>query len=344
MCVKIITGQAMTLRIVKTWVPSAGEWDDAWRDCPYSTYFHSREWAEIWADYSHGKISPAPLGVALSDGTQIVLSFSKEKIFKGLITRYISSPAGTFGGWLSRTSLDQRQQELLMTLITNRFPDLMWRFNPYEKVLHAGGLGCLTEGETNALDLSTGFEEIYRGWTKGHTSAARKARKARKAGVKISIAETPEDWQSYYRVYEESLNRWGENTTSSYSWHLFESILQRSSPNIRLWLAKYEGLVVAGALCFYSSAHVVYWHGVALSSYFELRPVNLLMYEAIKDAAERGLNWFDFNPSGGLEGVKAFKLSFGAAPLESNVLTLISLKQKLISSIYDKVNAGRKGA
>ncbi len=331
----------MTLSIAKTWVPSAGEWDDAWRNCPYSTYFHSREWAEIWADYSHGKITPVPLGVMLSDGTQIVLPFSKEKIFKGLVKRYISSPAGTFGGWLSRTPLDQHQQVLLMKLITKRYPDLIWRFNPYEKVLHADGLGCLTVGETHALDLSIGFEEIYRGWTKGHSSAARQARKA---GVEIRTAETREDWESYYRVYEDSLKRWGENTTLVYAQYFFELLFQRASPNVRLWLAKYDGVVIAGALCFYSPSRVEYWHGAALSSHFELRPVHLLIYEAIKDAAERGLKWFDFNPSGGLEGVKAFKRSFGAAPLESNVLSLISTKQKLIRFIRTSLTWAGKGA
>lgn len=109
----------MTLSVVKTWVPSAGEWDDAWRNCPYSTYFHSREWAEIWADYSQGKITPDPLKIALSDGTQIVLPFSKEKILKGLAKRDISSPAGTFGGWLANASLDEPRQKLLMQLIAN---------------------------------------------------------------------------------------------------------------------------------------------------------------------------------------------------------------------------------
>jgi len=324
----------MTLSIAKTWVPSAGEWDDAWCNCPYSTYFHGREWAEIWADYSHGRIVPDPLGVTLSDGTRIVLPFSKEKIFRGFARRHISSPAGTFGGWLANVSLDEQQQTLLMRLITKRYPDLIWRFNPYEKVLHPGGLGCMTEGETHALELSIGFEEIYRGWTKGHASAARKARKA---GVEISIAETSDDWKSYFGVYEDSLIRWGENTTSTYSWHLFDTILQRASPNVRLWLARHDGLVIAGALCFYSPTHVVYWHGAALSSHFELRPVNLLIYEAIRDAAERGFRWFDFNPSGALEGVKAFKRSFGAAPLASNVLVLTSVGQKIIHVLGSRI-------
>lgn len=326
----------MTLSVVKTWVPSAGEWDDAWRNCPYSTYFHSREWAEIWADYNQGKITPDPLKIALSDGTQIVLPFSKEKILKGLAKRHISSPAGTFGGWLANASLDEPQQKLLMQLIAKRYPDFIWRFNPYEKILHPGGLGCLTEGETHALDLSIGFEEIYRGWTKGHASAARKARKAR---VEVCVAETLEDWKNYFRVYEDSLNRWGENTTSAYSWDIFGAVFRRASPNVRLWLAKHDGLMIAGALCFYSPTHVVYWHGAALSSHFELRPVNLLMYEVIKDASERGSKWFDFNPSGRLEGVMAFKRSFGAQAIESNVIVATS---RLVSTATAAIRVARR--
>ena len=180
----------MTLHIARIWQPTEIEWDDAWRSCPYATFFHSREWAEIWADYSYGKITPVPLGVSLSDGTQVILPFSKEKIFKGFATQYISSPAGTFGGWLANVSLGEAQQILLMQIITKRYANLLWRFNPYETVLVSNGSGDVTMDETHALDLSGGFEKVYYGWTKGHASAARKAGKARKAGVNISLAQS----------------------------------------------------------------------------------------------------------------------------------------------------------
>lgn len=330
----------MLLSIEKTWTPSASEWDDAWTHCPYSTYFHSREWAEIWAEYSHGKITPAPMGVTLSDGTQIILPFSQQTLFKGLSRQFISSPAGAFGGWLAKCPLDEHYQAVLMKWITKQCPDLIWRFNPYEQVLHPAGIGCITNSETHVLELSGGFESIYRGWTKGHSSAARQARKA---GVEIDFAESQEDWENYFHVYEDSLKRWGENTTMAYTQHFFELLFLRASPNVRLWLAKYDGLVIAGAICFYSPSHVVYWHGAALSSHFELRPVHLLMYDAIKDATERGFKWFDFNPSGELEGVKAFKRSFGATPLESNVWSVTSTKQQLIKSIWTSLRWVSKG-
>jgi len=320
----------MNKNIIKTFVPSESEWDDAWLNCPYSTYFHSREWAEIWMDYSQGNIKPDPLGVILSDGTQIVLPFSVKKIMKGYARQYISSPAGTYGGWLSNVSLDKAQQVVVMKIIAQRYPDLIWRTNPYEKMLLFEEFKTKIPDETHALDLSIGFEGIYSRWTKGHASAARKARKV---GVEIIIAKTREDWENYYRVYEDSLIRWGENTTSVYTWNLFEIIFKRASPNIKLWLARFDGSVIACALCFYSPSHVVYWHGAALSSYFKIRPVNLLMYEIIRHAAENKFKWFDFNPSGGHEGVKAFKRNFGTIPLSCDVITAVSLKTRLISRI-----------
>ena len=57
-----------------------------------------------------------------------------------------------------------------------------------------------------------------------------------------------------------------------------------------------------------------------MSDYFHLRPVNLLMCEIIKHSCDRGYSWFDFNPSGGHEGVTAFKKSFGAEALPCPVV------------------------
>lgn len=307
----------MSLCISKISPAKAEEWDATWTECNYSTYFHSREWAEIWETYTKGAMRPAALDVKFSDGTHVILPLSYTKSSRGLFKNYVSSPAGTYGGWISKDKLLMEHGVLLAEYLTKKLGNVTWRMSPYDELAMSVKVSISIEEKTHVINLEKGFESIYGKWTKGHSSAARKARKA---GVKVEPASSLNDWRAYYQIYEDSLRRWGEKVSTVYSWDLFSSMFERNSPNIKLWLSLYEGETVAGGLIFYAKKHVVYWHGAALDEYFNLRPVNLLMYEVIKDACEKGYAWFDFNPSGGHEGVKAFKKSFGAESMPCPVM------------------------
>lgn len=309
---------------------SSEEWDYSWKQCSYSTYFHSREWAEVWNEYSKGEIRPDPKIVIFNDGKRLLLPLSYQKGLKGLVKKYISSPAGTFGGWISADDLQKQHGILLTEILTKQYGKLSWRINPYDELILKSGIKASKNDETHALNLKSGFDALYKQWTKGHASAARKARKA---GITIRIAENVNDWKEYYMAYQDSLRRWGDDATSTYTWKLFEILCKRNSLNIKLWLAIYEGKAIAGSLCFYAKNHVVYWHGAAYSDYFKLRPVNLLMYEIIKNACDQGYSWFDFNPSGGHEGVKNFKKSFGAKPMNSSVYRSSNFVYRMVKKI-----------
>jgi hypothetical protein len=283
-----------------------------------------------------GGIRPVPKLISFSDGKKALLPLSLQPNYRGLVKTYLSSPAGTFGGWIDQDKLEIKHAILLANLLTQKMGNLCWRVNPYDELALKTNIEISREDETHALNLSNGFDAIYKGWTKGHSSAARKARKA---GVFIRLASQLDDWQSYYRVYEDSLNRWGEKASCKYDWKLFEEIFHRHSHSIRLWLAIYQEEIVAGALCFHAKRHVVYWHGAALDEYFNLRPVNLLMYEIIKNACEEKYLWFDFNPSGGHEGVKSFKKSFGAQPLACPIInknTMINRSLGIVSRMVKR--------
>jgi lipid II:glycine glycyltransferase (peptidoglycan interpeptide bridge formation enzyme) len=306
----------MDIEITHVRLATSQEWDEIWNYCDYATYFHSREWSEIWRDYTEGNLQPDAKLVSFSDGKQALLPLSSRKLYKGLIKGYLSSPAGTFGGWLSNDELTTSHAQLLSQYLIN-LENIQWRFNPYDPLLTQFSVPNAKEDITDVLNLRNGFEAIYQKWTKGHSSAARKARKA---SIYIKKAQDLQEWQVYYQLYEDSLKRWGVKQTSFYRWSLFNLMFIRQSSNIQLWLAIYEDQIIAGALCFYSKTHVVYWHGSALSDYFKFRPVNLLMYEIIYDACQHDYHWFDFNPSSGHEGVKAFKRSFGTQELSSSVL------------------------
>jgi hypothetical protein len=290
-------------------------WDAAWAGCPYATYFHSREWAEIWQTYSKGRLRPVPKVVTFSDGVKAVLPLSYQNR-KGARNYYLSAE-GCFGGWIAQETLSAIHAELMIENILG-LPNIVWRINPFDRLLvdrisHIGRVYSIEEDVTHVIPLSPEGATVS-------LSAQRKARKSAGQGVSVDRADSEQDWREYYKVYRDSIRRWGPLALSSYGWELFDDIRRRKSPYASLWLAKKDGQIIAGALCFYAKCHAVYWHGAALEDQLPTRPVNLLLYEALKQAAADGYQWFDLNPSGGLEGVKAFKKSLGAVELSCPVI------------------------
>jgi len=302
----------MSVAIASVRPASGAEWDSIWSACDYATFFHSRDWSEIWSSYSKGRWRPDARLLTFSDQSQALLPLASRKQLKGLGRRYASSPGGTFGGWVSAEALQAAHGEALVQWMTHKLGRLEWRLNPYDPLTRQMEIPVTTVDETHAVDLSGGMGALGNGGAK--------VKKAVREGVTVSVAESEDDWRRYFGVYEESLRRWGEQASSRYRWELFDDIRQRRSPWVKLWLARLHQQVIAGALCFYSRRHAVYWHGAALEAHFQLRPVNLLMHEAMRDACERGCLWFDFNPSGAHDGVKAFKKSLGGQPLPSSVV------------------------
>jgi len=318
---------------IETVRPAAPEeWDEVWRSCDYATYFHSREWAEIWRDYTKGKMTPEPLMVSFSDGKRALLPLSSQKRLRGLVKSYVSSPAGTFGGWISTDQLDTAHGAALADYMITHFANLTWRLNPYDNVVSQVDVSVTEEDETHCLRLGSGFEDIYARWSDSHRRAVLKARKE---GVEVIKATDRDDWLAYYDVYKDSLRRWGDHVSSMYQWEIFEEVHSRGPEEVVLWIARYRGKAIAGVLCMYAKKHVAYWHGATLEKYFPMRPMHLVMYAAIMDACERGYAWFDFNPSGEHEGVKTFKKRFGAEALAAPVICTKSKPMCLIDGIVD---------
>ena len=123
----------MKLRINKIRKAVPDQWDAIWRNCDYATYFHSREWAEIWSVSSNGKIVLDPRFIQFSDGKKalIPLSYQKRNLFK----YYESSVGGTFGGWISADSLELDHAHLLADHMLREYGELCWLINPYDEMI-----------------------------------------------------------------------------------------------------------------------------------------------------------------------------------------------------------------
>ena len=193
--------------------------------------------------------------------------------------------------------------------VLETFASLEWVVSAFAP--HAPNwLPATAHGHTSVIDLLRPFEQVRAEWRKGHRSAITQGRRL---GVTVEQARDLDDWSAYFEVYRDSLRRWGTRVSSRYSWPLFAAIATTGDPRVRLWIARIEGVVAAGALCFDGNNLVHYWHGAALESYFAARPVNVLLEAAIRDAADRGFAAFDLGPSGGHEGVEQFKRGFAPA-------------------------------
>ena len=316
----------MICRIRRIFPASRSEWDAHWEACDHATFFESSEWAEIWQQYTRGAVRPAAKLVEFSDGARAVLPFSERVLFRGWVRSYVFAPAGTFGGWISREALTGAHARLLASYLSAHPADLLWRINPYTPHLSVAGESG-DPSVTYVLCLDEDFESILRRWRR---ATRRAVGRARSAGVTIERASTEEDWRAYYAAYQDSLRRWGPKATSRYEWRLFELLFLRGSPRIVLWLARSDGEVVSGALCFYAKRHVVYWHGATKAESFSLRPVPLLFHDAVLHASSAGYRWFDFNPSGGHETVDHFKRGFGTEALSCPVIRRESARQRAL--------------
>ncbi|MDM8548429.1 GNAT family N-acetyltransferase [Desulfobacterales bacterium HSG2] len=295
------------------------EWDNIWKRSSYVSYGSSRDFAEKWSGYTDGKVCPAAHMVVFSDGKTALLPFSIRKHDK----KYILSPAMSNAGWMSTDNIAKEHEALLADYLTRKIENIFWVVNPFQKIsvldkIIAKAVTC----ETRVLNLTDGFELIYKMWKKG--SVDRKIRKALKSGVEVRIASCGEEWTEFCEVvYQDSIKRWGDNAGMVFE---IEKMKDFKTPHIRLWLALYQHKIIAGSVISYGNNVVEYWAGAALQEYFPLRPVNLLFCECIKDSCERGYAWFDFGPSLGMdgtggEGVLAFKKSFGATELPLYIST-----------------------
>ena len=321
----------MNILITQSSVPDDADWDSIWAQSDHATFCHSRYWHQIWQKYTRGGISPCPVMLEFSDGKKAVIPLSVHSVAKGTIKRYLSSPATSYGGWFSVDPLTDQHHELILNHLNQKFPTLILRFNPLITFKPNGFAEYIKEDFTQIITFDGNFESQLKTWTKGHKSAVTKAGKA---GVTTRLAQADSDWKNFYTMYLDFFERWGIKATSKYHPEFFQAIRTLNSNNAKLWLADYEGQSVGGAIIFYAKKHVMYGYSAALRKFFNLRAMNLLIHDVIKDANGRKYAWFDMCPSGGHNGVVSFKKSFGARKVSANILERQPGWLKIMEKVY----------
>lgn len=163
---------------------------------------------------------------------------------------------------------------------------------------------------TRMLDLSFSEDELL-----SHMKQKTRynIRLAQKRGVTVSQSSSAHDREIFWEIIQEVYKRHGIRT-HSYEYYT----LMLSTPIARLYVARFEGAVIAAGIFIFFGDRVVYLHGGSLFSYRNHMAPYLLQWTVIQDAKKEGFRYYDFGgtaPEGELHhqlsSVTRFKEGFG---------------------------------
>ncbi len=197
---------------------------------------------------------------------------------------------------------------------------------------------------THRLPL-TETNKLFRAFHKD--SVQRAVKKAVKKGVKVVQGHSERDLETFYQLHLITRKKHG---VLIQPFGFFKNLWNALYPlkMLRLLLAVSDGRPIAGMIVLMLKMVVYYKFGASDDRYKEFRPNQLLMWEAIKQAAEDGYEMFDFGRTSihnqGLMdykkkwGTEAQRIPYGYFPknLANQALTEGSRKHQLAKMVLKK--------
>lgn len=293
--------------------PETSAWLDVARRCEYATFFHTPIWSEL-VTRACQDLQDVTRHVTSQDGVRVVFPLVEvARRLGGRLAIAHSTAFGCYGGLIADGPVDESARERIhRAALRSGIVELELTQNPLAPfpppLFRAVGV---REDFTDVLSLAGGMPSVAARFT---SERRREIKKGRESGVRTRVASTLDDYRSYFAAYQDSLHRWGEGVTLRYPWNFFEvchDLATRYPAHVKLWLAEREGKTLGGALNFYWNQHAVGWHSAVYAEALDSSAFAILVADAVEEACDRGFTWFDLNPSGGLEGVAAFKSRFG---------------------------------
>jgi len=308
----------MRVNIVNVTNASDDEWDEIWRYSEVGTYYHSREWTEIWQLYSNNRVKSLPKLILFSDGKKVVLPIMLQNYYCGFIKRFgITGPPSEvkvkYGNWLTSDKLANDHIKLLLNYLTDNYRNLVWRLNPFDedsKKINVHSKYIRRKPFfVYMIDLTRGEDYIFANMKQ---SCRNKIKQGIKNNLIVKEGVELQDWVHYYSIYQDTINRWGGKTLYMFGWEFFELLYKKCSNYIKLWTTLYDNKPISGCIGFYSQKKIIMFQSSSLSEYRHLRPANFEKYFLIKDGIEKGYKWLDLGTAGSNRGLANFKKSFGA--------------------------------
>jgi len=285
------------------------------------TVFQTPSWVRLLADLS-GAYGWRAVDL-IREGRFAVPWYLVERRWKGVFRSLDAMPFGLYGPPFANSDNASIELDLPLGLLKGRTVSLTYVEHPLlPKVAirpSPGVVPCSQTVSTEILLLPSTEEEMWAGISQYHR---KKIRRARKASVTIRPGSQEGDTDKFYQLYAPATKSWGY-AEPPYPKSFFEKVLGQSDKlGIRLALAERERVAIAALITIDDFPAPLAWFGVQDNQSTQYYPYYLLVWEEICRAISKGHKWFNFGSSGDLEGVRHFKLVWGAKTTPYQIHTL----------------------
>jgi lipid II:glycine glycyltransferase (peptidoglycan interpeptide bridge formation enzyme) len=141
------------------------------------------------------------------------------------------------------------------------------------------------------LDISRPEDEILKGMRKTTRYLIRQALKNKE--IEIFKSEKIEDLEEFNKIYQETARR-HRFVPFSFDYLKNEFLAFKDDKQILIILGKYKGEVVSGGIFVFWQKIGFYHHGASSQKYPKIPASYLMIWEAIKEAKNRGCQKFNF--------------------------------------------------
>jgi hypothetical protein len=290
-------------------------WWDVARKCDYTTFYHTPIWQELAKRIFPGRYHDETFGAILHSGVRIVFPIvSKRRI--GPLRWLESTPIGGYGGFIADGPvLPNEAAQIYQYARSWPTASLYVVDNPLAEPNSEGfhtHFNSVYQEDTCFLPLNTDFDTIFSHFSKTLRNAYRGGVKK---GAGTRLATSIKEYYAFYTNYRDAISRWGYDESYGYSWPQWEQVYQvyqRYPKNIKLWLMLFGEQIVGGRIVFYWGRQATGWNGTAHRDFLKYDVMPVTDTNIIHDALDQGYAIFDFNTSAQKQGVKDYKMRFGA--------------------------------
>lgn len=297
---------------------SENEWNDYINSASHGTIFHMWQWLKIMEKHTGTTLYPLKIFKGSSHIANYPVFYKKNRYF-----RFAISPAShTNSLYLGPVvpnydSFSQKKKEDYLIGIQNEvdrflFSELSCNFI---RLRTAPGLsdsrfllwaGYIVEPSyTYRLDLVHGPDEI---WKKLHKTIRTNVNSAKKKGIVIEKGNK-NDILFIESELKRRFNAQGLNK-GDHSGFLCDIYDEFNGTHLEIDVAKYHGKTVSGIIHLQYNGIIYQWTGVPKSQIEGLSPNELLVWESIKSAYEKGMRYYEFMDGGIDSRLRIFKSKF----------------------------------